>query len=133
MPLSCMFSMPAGSEWLIILVIVLIFFGAGRLPDVLKQMGKWVRAFKDASNGEDEDEEEEVKPRKAKKKAARQLPAEDDLDEEVVGEKTKNKEGAREGAGAVGVAAARDAGRRSLFSPYPFGPAFRCGAVVPRR
>lgn len=88
-----MFSMPAGSEWLIILVIVLIFFGAGRLPDVFKQMGKGVRAFKDASSGADEEGDDSVK--KAKKKATRQLPAEDDLDEEVAEEKAKNKERAR--------------------------------------
>lgn len=40
-------SMPGFSEWLVILVIVLIFFGVGKLPDVLGQMGKGVRAFKD--------------------------------------------------------------------------------------
>ena len=87
-----MFSMPAGSEWLIILVIVLIFFGAGRLPDVLKQMGKGVRAFKDASSGEEEDEE---KPKKVKKKSTAQLSAEDDLDEEVAEEKSKSRERVR--------------------------------------
>lgn len=87
-----MFSMPAGSEWLIILVIVLIFFGAGRLPDVLKQMGKGVRAFKDASSGEDEAEES---PKKTKKKSTAQLSAEDDLDEEVAAEKSKAKERSR--------------------------------------
>ena len=54
-----MFSMPAGSEWIFILVIVLIFFGVGKLPDVFKQLGKGVKAFKDASSGEDEDEEDD--------------------------------------------------------------------------
>jgi sec-independent protein translocase protein TatA len=49
------FSMPGGSEWLIILLIVLIFFGAGKLPDVFKSLGKGIRAFKDASSGTDEE------------------------------------------------------------------------------
>lgn len=40
-------TMPGMGEWLVILVIVLIFFGVGKLPDVLGQMGKGVRAFKD--------------------------------------------------------------------------------------
>ena len=84
--LCSMFSMPAGSEWLIVLVIVLIFFGAGRLPDVLKQMGRGVRAFKDASSGEEEE------PRKVKKKATPELSQEDDLDEEVAEEKARTKE-----------------------------------------
>ena len=39
----------------IILVVVLIFFGAGKLPSVLGQMGKGVRAFKD---GMKDDEKE---------------------------------------------------------------------------
>lgn len=69
-----MFSMPSGSEWLIVLVLVMIFFGVGKLPDVFKQLGKGVKAFKDASSGDDE----EVPAKKP-----RQLPKGDDLDEEV--------------------------------------------------
>jgi sec-independent protein translocase protein TatA len=34
-------------EWIAILVLVLIVFGAGKLPKVLGQMGKGVKAFKD--------------------------------------------------------------------------------------
>ena len=71
-----MFSMPAGSEWFIVLLIVLIFFGVGKLPDVFKQLGKGVKAFKDASTG---DGEEGEKPEQKKRK---QLAAGDELDEE---------------------------------------------------
>ena len=53
--------MPGLSEWLIILVIVLIFFGVGKLPNVLSQMGKGVKAFKDGMEGADDE-----KPRKPK-------------------------------------------------------------------
>jgi sec-independent protein translocase protein TatA len=35
-------------ELMIILVIVLILFGAGRLPQVFEQFGKGMRAFRDA-------------------------------------------------------------------------------------
>ena len=35
-------------ELMIVLVIVLILFGAGRLPTVFEQFGKGVRAFRDA-------------------------------------------------------------------------------------
>ena len=35
-------------ELMIVLVIVLILFGAGRLPQVFEQFGKSVRAFRDA-------------------------------------------------------------------------------------
>ena len=43
-------------EWIIILIVILIIFGAGKLPQVLKQMGLGVKAFKDGVNGDDEDE-----------------------------------------------------------------------------
>ena len=46
--------MPGMSEWLVILVIVLIFFGAGKLPQVMGQFGRGIKAFKDASAGDPE-------------------------------------------------------------------------------
>jgi sec-independent protein translocase protein TatA len=36
----------------LILVLVLILFGAGRLPDVFSQLGKAVKNFKDAQTGD---------------------------------------------------------------------------------
>lgn len=41
------FGMPGTTELIIILLIIIIFFGVGKLPQVLGQMGKGVRAFKD--------------------------------------------------------------------------------------
>jgi len=42
-------------ELIIILVVVLIFFGAGKLPQVLGQMGKGVKAFKKGMTDKDDD------------------------------------------------------------------------------
>ncbi len=42
--------MPGTTELIIILVIVMIFFGIGKLPKVLGEMGKGVKAFKDGVN-----------------------------------------------------------------------------------
>ena len=50
-----MFAMNGPWEWIIILVVVLIFFGAGKLPKVLGQMGKGVRAFKDGMKDEEKE------------------------------------------------------------------------------
>ena len=36
-----------GGELIFILVIVLIVFGAGKLPDVLSQLGKGVKTFRE--------------------------------------------------------------------------------------
>ena len=40
-------------ELLVVLLIVLVFFGAGKLPTVFKQLGSGVKAFKDAQKEED--------------------------------------------------------------------------------
>ena len=50
-------SMPGPWELGLILVIILIFFGTGKLPQVLGQMGKGIKSFKDGMrDGEDEDD-----------------------------------------------------------------------------
>ncbi|MEK6207332.1 MAG: twin-arginine translocase TatA/TatE family subunit [Chloroflexota bacterium] len=41
-----------GPELLLVLAVVLIVFGAGKLPDVLGQLGKGVRSFRDESTND---------------------------------------------------------------------------------
>jgi len=48
----------------LILVIILIVFGVGKLPQVGSAIGKGVRAFRRGQQGEDDEEEEEPKPKK---------------------------------------------------------------------
>ena len=48
-------------EIALILVIVLIVFGVGKLPQVGGAIGKGVRAFRKAQSGEDEEEEKPEK------------------------------------------------------------------------
>lgn len=48
MPVVGFIEMIGTSELLVILVIVLIVFGAGKLPEVLASFGKGVKAFRDA-------------------------------------------------------------------------------------
>lgn len=48
MPVPAFLNMIGPTELIIILVIVLIVFGAGRLPQVLGQLGSGVKAFRDA-------------------------------------------------------------------------------------
>lgn len=40
-----------GSEMLIILLIILLLFGAKRIPDLARGLGRGIREFKDASAG----------------------------------------------------------------------------------
>jgi len=58
-----LFWAPGGMELVIILVIVLILFGANRLPQLAKGMGESIRNFK---SGMAEGEAEEEKKDKAK-------------------------------------------------------------------
>jgi sec-independent protein translocase protein TatA len=44
------------SEWLIVLLIVLVLFGATRIPTLMKGLGQGVREFKKSVSGEDEPE-----------------------------------------------------------------------------
>ena len=41
-------AMPGGSEWILILVVILLFFGGKKIPDLMKGIGKGVREFNDA-------------------------------------------------------------------------------------
>lgn len=46
---------PQGWEWLIILAIVLVLFGAARLPDLARSVGKSMRIFRsEVKSGKDE-------------------------------------------------------------------------------
>jgi len=49
-------------EIALIVVVILIVFGVGKLPQVGGAIGKGIRAFKKGQHGE-EDEEEEAKPK----------------------------------------------------------------------
>jgi sec-independent protein translocase protein TatA len=42
-------------ELLVILVIVVLIFGAGRVPELGKGLGAGIKNFKDAIKGEDQD------------------------------------------------------------------------------
>jgi sec-independent protein translocase protein TatA len=38
-------------HWLVVLAIVLIFFGGRRIPEVMKGLGEGIRSFKDGMSG----------------------------------------------------------------------------------
>jgi sec-independent protein translocase protein TatA len=50
-------------ELLIFLVVVLLLFGASRVPEIGKSVGKGMREFKDAVSGRDDDERAPSLPR----------------------------------------------------------------------
>ena len=52
-------SMPGGSEWIWILLVVILLFGARKIPDLARGIGKGMKEFKDAKEGKDEKKEDE--------------------------------------------------------------------------
>ncbi len=55
--------LPGGWEWIIILVIVLLIFGVGRIARVGGEMGKGVSAFRQGlKEGQEEKDAAEKKP-----------------------------------------------------------------------
>ena len=43
-------SMPGGSEWLLIVVALLVLFGGKKIPELMRGVGKGLRDFNDAKN-----------------------------------------------------------------------------------
>ena len=72
-----MIAMPGGAEWLVILLIVIIIFGAAKLPELARGTGQALRIFKAETKGLIDDDDD-VPP--AKKETKSELPtAREDL------------------------------------------------------
>ena len=38
--------LPSGSEWIIILLVILLLFGGKKIPELMRGLGKGVKSFK---------------------------------------------------------------------------------------
>ncbi|HVK30450.1 MAG TPA: Sec-independent protein translocase subunit TatA [Nocardioides sp.] len=54
--------MPQGAEWLIILAIVILVFGAAKLPDLARGTGQALRIFKAETKGLKDDDKKPATP-----------------------------------------------------------------------
>jgi len=52
-----MFPRLGGLEWVIILVVVILLFGPGRIAKVASEIGKSIKSFRDGISGEEEEAE----------------------------------------------------------------------------
>ncbi len=88
--------MPGMGELIVILLIVLVVFGANKLPGIGDALGRSIKNFKKASNVDKDDDVVETKSIKAVAGgSAKQLEPSDSDDgewEEVVVRRKKNKE-----------------------------------------
>lgn len=58
--MNLLIGMPQGAEWLVILAIVILVFGAAKLPDLARGTGQALRIFKNETKGlRDDDKSDE--------------------------------------------------------------------------
>jgi sec-independent protein translocase protein TatA len=50
--------LPGGWEWIIVLVIVLLLFGPGRIGKIAGELGKGIKAFREGIGKDKQDEEQ---------------------------------------------------------------------------
>ncbi|ULQ56447.1 twin-arginine translocase TatA/TatE family subunit [Flavihumibacter rivuli] len=54
-------SMPGGSEWILIILVVLLLFGGRKIPELMRGLGRGIREFNDAKNNVKQEIEEGIK------------------------------------------------------------------------
>lgn len=63
-------SMPGGSEWILIVLAVLILFGGRKIPEFMRGLGKGIREFNDAKQNVKNEIEEGMKEKEKKTETA---------------------------------------------------------------
>ena len=52
--------MPSGSEWIIILLVILLLFGGKKIPELMRGLGKGVTSFKKGLKDVDEEIKKDI-------------------------------------------------------------------------
>ena len=53
-----MLGLPRGAEWIVILVIVLLLFGPGRIGKIAGELGRGIKAFREGLGKDQPDDEQ---------------------------------------------------------------------------
>ena len=64
-----MISMPGGTEWILIILAVLILFGGRKIPEFMRGLGRGIREFNDAKTNVRKEIEEGMTEKEAKEAA----------------------------------------------------------------
>jgi len=59
-------SMPGGSEWILIVLAVLILFGGRKIPEFMRGLGRGIREFNDAKSNVKREIEEGMQEKEPK-------------------------------------------------------------------
>ena len=63
-------SMPGGSEWLLIVLAVLVLFGGRKIPEFMRGIGRGIREFNDAKNNVKKEIEDGINEKDTSKQAS---------------------------------------------------------------
>jgi len=63
-------SMPGGSEWILIVLAVLVLFGGRKIPEFMRGLGKGIREFNDAKQNVKREIEEGINEKDKKTETA---------------------------------------------------------------
>ena len=77
------FVMPGTQEMILILIVILLLFGAKRLPELARGLGKSIREFKKATSEVEENIREAMKEEEKKTTQDSTKPASDDKSDDV--------------------------------------------------
>ncbi len=64
---NLLIGMPGGSEWILIVIAVLILFGGRKIPEFMRGLGKGIREFNDAKDNVKKEIEEGMNEKEVKK------------------------------------------------------------------
>lgn len=64
---TLLIGMPGGSEWILIVLAVLILFGGRKIPEFMRGLGKGIREFNDAKDNVKKEIEEGMNEKEVKK------------------------------------------------------------------
>jgi len=64
-----MISMPGGTEWILIILAVLILFGGRKIPEFMRGLGRGIREFNDAKTNVRREIEEGMSEKETKEAA----------------------------------------------------------------
>lgn len=65
-----MLSAPGGSEWFLIIAVVLLLFGGKKIPELMRGLGRGMREFNDAKNSVRSELEEGMREKDNQKPAS---------------------------------------------------------------
>lgn len=86
-------AMPQGAEWLVILAIVILVFGAAKLPDLARGTGQALRIFKAETKGLKDDDKDDEAPAAPAELPPTSLAEETKADSPIVGEPHPDQRG----------------------------------------